>query len=169
MTGHGRISPQSLIEALGISFAELVEIRDKYLRERPESIVSLVGSPEWIERERRRAKVHRREFMVVRSLRNAYRDLFLLEVTRVNASRDTIYGKELNPTFINYLELLFALIALPTRQQHIWIMYACEGMAMEEIVVETGKSLEAIERAISRAGRKLANRIIEPLTVTIHL
>lgn len=157
------------IEILGISWEDLLAIRQRYIQEQPESIVFLVGSPEWIERERKRARMYRREFMVVRSLKNAYRDLFQTEITRINMSRDTIYGKELNPSLINYLELSLALIKLPTNQRHCWIMHACEGMTVEQIVIETGKSEEAIERAISLAGRKLATRIIEPLTVTIHL
>jgi DNA-directed RNA polymerase specialized sigma24 family protein len=163
------MTPQGWIDRLQISWEELEEIREKYMRERPEALVLLIGSLEWMERERRKAAMYRREFVAVKSLKRAYRDLFLTEIVKVNVAADTLTGKQLNPALINYLEMILAMRILPERQRQCWIMHACEGMSYGQIAVEIDRSEEAVERAISHAGQKLAERIFEPLVIHINI
>jgi DNA-directed RNA polymerase specialized sigma24 family protein len=161
-------APHPLLIGTSLTSGDLAALKNIWQQRHPHEIARLIGSIEWIEAERRRAWMARRVFSAIKSLRRAYKSLEGLEVRQVSGKADTLYGKELDVRFLNYIELTLALRELPTRERDCWILSAYEEMDAAEIATALDTSIDAIRTATSEAGKKLSHRIFERV-VTIAL
>jgi DNA-directed RNA polymerase specialized sigma24 family protein len=147
---------------------DLAALKAIWQQRHPHEIARLIGSIEWIEAERRRAWMASRVFSAIKSLRRAYKSLEGLEIRQVSGKADTLYGKEIDVRFLNYIELTMALRDLPMQERDCWILSAYEEMDAEGIATCLDTSIETVRTATSAAARRLVDRIFEHV-VTISI
>lgn len=160
---------REIMDMLSLSWEEWMAIRQEWLDQEPRAIPLMIGSHEWIKRERTRAESQGHVFVATKSLQREYAKLDEIEVRKVNAPNDSITGKQLDIALVNYLELVLALRCLPESPRHCWVLRACEGRSYEEVAETMGITVEAARVAVSHAASMLIARIFEPLGVIVHV
>jgi DNA-directed RNA polymerase specialized sigma24 family protein len=161
-------SPHPLLIGTSLTSEDLAALKSIWQQHHPHEIGRLIGSLEWIDAERRRAWMAGRTFSAIKSLRRGYKSLEGLEVRQVSGKRDTLYGKELDVRFLNYVELTMALRDLPTQERDCWILGAYDEMTADEIATALDTTIEVVRTATSSAAKRLAHRIFERV-VTISM
>lgn len=124
---------------------------------------ALIGSEAWILREERRAAEKGRRFSPIAILKNRYRYYDELADEQINSGGETETGKTLHPGLVNRLELADALHRLPETERHAWILHTIDEMGYTEIAQALKIREDAVRQAVSRAGRALAARIMDPV------